>query len=81
MPHLFTCGSVDDGKSTLLGRAIGKDSWAKLQLAREAFSPGRLPMPVLHIVHTNPDSIARNINPFDHGSKAHTGVMKTQALR
>jgi hypothetical protein len=22
MPHLFTCGSVDDGKSTLLGRLL-----------------------------------------------------------
>lgn len=33
------------------------------------------------IVHTNPDGLARGINPFDHGSAVHTDVMKTQALR
>ncbi|HSC87978.1 MAG TPA: sulfate adenylyltransferase subunit CysD [Polyangiaceae bacterium] len=31
-------------------------------------------------VHINPDGIARNINPFDHGSAVHTDVMKTQGL-
>ena len=32
------------------------------------------------IVHTNQAGIAANINPFDHGSKKYTDVMKTQAL-
>lgn len=33
------------------------------------------------IVHVNPDGIARNINPFDHGSVMHTDIMKTQGLK
>ena len=33
------------------------------------------------IVHTNPDAIARNINPFDHGSALHTDVTKTEGLK
>ena len=33
------------------------------------------------IVHTNPEGIAMNINPFVHGSKIHTDIMKTQALK
>ncbi len=33
------------------------------------------------IVHTNPDGLARGINPFDHGSAVHTDVWKTQGLR
>lgn len=33
------------------------------------------------VVHTNPDGIAKNINPFDHGSKNYTDIMKTQALK
>ncbi|MEX1180561.1 MAG: sulfate adenylyltransferase subunit CysD [Cucumibacter sp.] len=33
------------------------------------------------IVHTNPDGLRDNINPFDHGSARYTDVMKTQALR
>ncbi len=33
------------------------------------------------ITHTNPDGVARNINPIDHGSAVHTDIMKTQALR
>jgi sulfate adenylyltransferase subunit 2 len=33
------------------------------------------------IVHTNPDGLAGNINPFDHGSARYTDIMKTQALR
>jgi sulfate adenylyltransferase subunit 2 len=32
------------------------------------------------IVHVNEDGIKQGINPFDHGSKKHTDVMKTQAL-
>ena len=33
------------------------------------------------IVYTNPDGIEMNINPFVHGSKVHTDIMKTQALK
>ena len=33
------------------------------------------------LVHTNPDGLARGINPIDHGSAVHTDIMKTQALR
>jgi sulfate adenylyltransferase subunit 2 len=33
------------------------------------------------LVHTNPDGIARGINPFSSGSQVHTDVMKTQGLR
>ncbi len=33
------------------------------------------------IVHTNPDGLAQNINPFDHGSSFYTHIMKTEALK
>ena len=33
------------------------------------------------IVHTNTDGLAQGINPFDHGSKNYTDVMKTSALK
>ena len=33
------------------------------------------------IVHVNPEGVAKNINPFDHGSAIHTDVMKTQGLK
>jgi len=33
------------------------------------------------IVFTNPDGLAQNINPFDHGSEMHTRIMKTDALK
>ncbi len=33
------------------------------------------------IVHTNEEGRAANINPFDHGSRKYTDVMKTQALK
>jgi sulfate adenylyltransferase subunit 2 len=33
------------------------------------------------IVYTNPEGLADNINPFDHGSEKYTGIMKTQALK
>ena len=33
------------------------------------------------VVHTNPDGIAGNVNPFDHGSDEYTRIMKTVALR
>jgi sulfate adenylyltransferase subunit 2 len=31
-------------------------------------------------VHTNREGLAQGINPFDHGSKKYTDVMKTQSL-
>lgn len=33
------------------------------------------------IVHTNPEGVDKNINPFDHGSALHTDIMKTQGLK
>ena len=33
------------------------------------------------LVHQNPEGLAMNINPFDHGSAKHTDIMKTQALK
>ncbi len=33
------------------------------------------------IVHTNEDGIKMDINPFEHGSKVHTDVMKTEGLK
>ena len=33
------------------------------------------------IVHSNPEGIDMEISPFTHGSKVHTDVMKTQALK
>ena len=33
------------------------------------------------IVHTNQDGLDHGIGPFSHGSRVHTDVMKTQALR
>ena len=33
------------------------------------------------IVYTNPDGLEAGINPITHGSKKHTDVMKTQALK
>ena len=33
------------------------------------------------IVHTNPDGLKEGINPIDHGSRVHTEIMKTLALR
>jgi sulfate adenylyltransferase subunit 2 len=33
------------------------------------------------IVHINADGVARDINPFTHGSALHTEVMKTEALK
>ena len=33
------------------------------------------------VVHTNPEGIEMNINPFIHGSKVHTDIMKTEALK
>lgn len=33
------------------------------------------------IVHQNPEGVAKDINPFDHGSALHTDIMKTQGLK
>jgi sulfate adenylyltransferase subunit 2 len=33
------------------------------------------------IVHSNPDGLAQGINPFDHGSRNYTDIMKTQGLK
>jgi sulfate adenylyltransferase subunit 2 len=33
------------------------------------------------IVHTNRDGVAQGINPFTHGSKLYTDIMKTEALK
>ena len=33
------------------------------------------------IVHKNPEGIAKNVNPFDHGSALHTQIMKTDGLK
>ena len=33
------------------------------------------------VVYTNPEGQKMNINPFIHGSKIHTDIMKTQALK
>ncbi len=31
--------------------------------------------------YINPEGVEKNINPFDHGSKLHTQIMKTEALK
>ena len=33
------------------------------------------------LVHTNPEGLAAGINPITHGSRKHTDIMKTQALK
>ena len=33
------------------------------------------------IVHTNPDGLKEGVNPIKHGSRVHTEIMKTLALR
>ena len=33
------------------------------------------------LVHTNPEAIEKNINPFDHGSALHTDITKTAGLK
>ncbi len=33
------------------------------------------------VVHSNPKGIEMDISPFEHGSKVHTDIMKTQALK
>ena len=33
------------------------------------------------IIHSNPEGVKNNINPFDHGSSKYTDIMKTQGLK
>jgi len=33
------------------------------------------------VVHSNPEGVEQGINPFDHGSKNYTDIMKTQGLK
>jgi len=33
------------------------------------------------LVHTNPEAVSKNINPFDHGSALHTDLTKTEGLK
>lgn len=33
------------------------------------------------LVHINPEAVAKNINPFDHGSAMHTDITKTEGLK
>lgn len=33
------------------------------------------------LVHTNPEAIEKNINPFDHGAALHTEITKTEGLK
>jgi sulfate adenylyltransferase subunit 2 len=33
------------------------------------------------LVHSNPDAVARGINPFTHGSAVHTDIWKTEGLK
>jgi sulfate adenylyltransferase subunit 2 len=33
------------------------------------------------LTHINPEAIAKNINPFDHGSAVHTNITKTEGLK
>jgi len=33
------------------------------------------------IVHKNAEGVAKNVNPFDHGSALHTQIMKTDSLK
>ncbi len=33
------------------------------------------------LVHTNQEGLARGVNPFTYGSKVHTDIMKTEALK
>jgi sulfate adenylyltransferase subunit 2 len=33
------------------------------------------------LVHTNPDAVAKGINPFTHGSAVHTDIWKTEGLK
>jgi sulfate adenylyltransferase subunit 2 len=86
--------------------SIGKDSSVMLHIARKAFSPGKLPFPLMHIdttwkfremiefrdseakrldldliVYVHKEGLSKGISPITHGSKVHTDIMKTEALK
>ncbi len=46
---------------------------------RERYARGQLGLDVL--VYANEEGVRAGINPFDHGSRVYTDVMRTQALR
>ncbi|MEZ4296904.1 MAG: sulfate adenylyltransferase subunit CysD [Polyangiaceae bacterium] len=46
---------------------------------RDAFVRDKLGLDL--IVYTNPEGLAQGVGPITHGSKVHTDVMKTQALK
>jgi sulfate adenylyltransferase subunit 2 len=61
----------------LLHIATGWDFRAMLEFRARRVSELGLRL----IVHTNPDGIARGINPLDQGSQVHMAVMGTEALK
>lgn len=61
----------------LLHIATGWDFRAALEFRDHRVTELGLPL----IVHTNPDGLARGINPLDHGSRLHMQIMATEALR
>jgi sulfate adenylyltransferase subunit 2 len=68
-------------RNPVLMYSIGKDSSVLLHLARKAFHPAKLPLPLDLIVHVNQEGLERGINPVASGSALHTEVMKTEALK
>lgn len=61
----------------LLHIATGWDFQAMLRFRDERTASLGLNL----IVHTNPDGLARGINPLDHGSQVHMNTMGTEALK
>lgn len=103
--HIFREVAAQFARPLIL-YSIGKDSSVLVHLARKAFYPAQVPIPLLHVdttwkfkemiafretemrrlgldlkIHINREGIEAGIGPFSHGSKTHTDVMKTQALR
>jgi sulfate adenylyltransferase subunit 2 len=85
--------------------SVGKDSSTLLHLAKKAFSPGKIPFPVMHVdtgykfpemyqfrdetakrlgfellIEGNTEAIAAKTNPYDIGTQACCGKLKTTAL-
>ena len=79
--RFITCGSVDDGKSTLIGRLLHVDTKWKFRdmYAFRERMVNEFGFDLL--VYTNPEGLAQGVNPFTHGSAIHTDIMKTQALK
>lgn len=46
---------------------------------RDGYVKGELGLELL--VHTNPEGVAKGVNPITHGSAMHTDIMKTEALK